>query len=507
MLTKLVFYSHRCFNGYLLVFLLIFGLFLLLEGHFGIIQKTLQFIKALSVNKFSLPAFLLLAFLGLVYIVVIVYQKYPLNTDEFDYLFQAKTFLKGRWFNPAPLHNFDFFGIVHSNDKWFSRYPPGWPFALCLGLFFHIPSWIVNPIVSTVSLWVLYLLGNLLYSRAVVLAAIIFIISSPFFLFNGASYFAHPFCALCILLSAYCCYKLLLKPETSPEILCWAGVWAGWAFLTRYYTALIIVPVLIEMMVKRKGIFFKKDLGYFLLGVLPFVIMYFLYNFQLTGNLLLTPFQALSPEDHARLNMSLAVKHLYILWDQQYWMSSSLFLFYFCVMLARFKSKGFYWIESAFLILIISSHVFYPLLIEGYGDRYLYEGYFFGVLAVFSYLSQNMMQFQTSWFKRAILLSLIVGFIMNILIFPAIAGWNYWLSNSYLTLTRLVAQRHLTHAIVLIPSHQQSKEYFTLTRNDPDLQGDVLYAYDVNIEELRKNFPDRRFYRFFPHQGIIGHSL
>jgi len=50
---------------------------------------------------------------------------------------------------------------------------------------------------------------------------------------------------------------------------------------------------------------------------------------------------------------------------------------------------------------------------------------------------------------------------------------------------------------------KEAKEYYLLTRNDPDLKNDVLYAYDWNVPELRKFFPDRKLYRYFPKQGVL----
>ena len=505
MLTHLILFSQYCRDHYYLVFSFVLLVLFVLETKFFIIQKTIRLIKNCAQNRISFPLCLLAALGLLIFIAFIVYQKYQSSSDELDYFFQAQTYLKGRLWNPPPLsHAFKFASLVLTDDKWFSRYPPGWPMALALGMFFHLPSWSINPILGTVSLYVLYLFGKLLYGQNIALMAIVFIICSPFFLFNAASFYAHTSCGLFIVLFVYCCYKFILKKDVPCEILCWAGFWWGWAFSVRYFTAaLVMVPVFIEMIIKRKKTFWINDLWYFVLGALPFILMNLLYNYCTTGNALLTPFQFYDIHDRPHIDLRLDIKLMNILWNQQFWMSSSFFIVYFFLMIRHIKSRQFYWMEFIFLILVIFYQVFYPLRLEGAGNRYLYEGYFFCVLAVLHFISKWAISVQTSLFKKFIVTVMIAGFMMNIILLPGLASYFYhWISKDRV-LDRLVLDNHLTHAIVLIPSFNQTKEFYLFLPNDPDLRNDVLSAYDWNVNKLMKAYPDRKFYRYFPHQGTF----
>jgi hypothetical protein len=63
---------------------------------------------------------------------VLSLRAIPFSADEYDYMFQAETFLRGRLWNPLlPGHEFfAFHWIVEKGGKWLSSFPPGWPLLL-----------------------------------------------------------------------------------------------------------------------------------------------------------------------------------------------------------------------------------------------------------------------------------------------------------------------------------------------------------------------------------------
>jgi hypothetical protein len=64
--------------------------------------------------------------------IVWVLRAFPNSGDEYDYLFEARTFLAGRLWNPVPAlpDLFAHFHILFTNGKWVAGYPPGWPLLL-----------------------------------------------------------------------------------------------------------------------------------------------------------------------------------------------------------------------------------------------------------------------------------------------------------------------------------------------------------------------------------------
>ena len=66
-----------------------------------------------------------------------------------------------------------------------------------------LPVWLVNPLLGTLTLGLIWGLGARLYSGRVGVAAAFLVAVSPFFLFNAASYFSHTFCGV-LLLGAAC---------------------------------------------------------------------------------------------------------------------------------------------------------------------------------------------------------------------------------------------------------------------------------------------------------------
>lgn len=91
-----------------------------------------------------------------------VYRLKPIVQDSAAHLFQAKIFLNGKLFAPAPPAP-DFFSIVGDmlvikDGRWFGMYQPG--FALILALAMLIKAeWFVCPILgaATIAIWISYL--------------------------------------------------------------------------------------------------------------------------------------------------------------------------------------------------------------------------------------------------------------------------------------------------------------------------------------------------------------
>ncbi len=103
-----------------------------------------------------------------------IFEHIPHINDEVGYLFQAKIFKTGQLYASSPCAK-DFFNFTHiiNNGKWYSQYPPGYPFLLLLGLVIQAP-WLINPFLAAFSIILFYFLGKEIYDSQVGLLAAIF---------------------------------------------------------------------------------------------------------------------------------------------------------------------------------------------------------------------------------------------------------------------------------------------------------------------------------------------
>jgi hypothetical protein len=72
--------------------------------------------------------------------VVWVLRAFPNSGDEYEFLFEAETFLARRLWNPLPPFHELFTVSALVDGKWMALYPPGWPLLLAGAKFFHLPT-------------------------------------------------------------------------------------------------------------------------------------------------------------------------------------------------------------------------------------------------------------------------------------------------------------------------------------------------------------------------------
>jgi hypothetical protein len=207
---------------------------------------------------------------------------FPNSGDEYAYLYQAQTMAAGRLWN-TPLEPADVFAfnyVVQEPGRVFGSFPIGWPLALALGIGLRMPPWLVNPILGALTIALVWRLGERLYGPRAGVSAAALVAVSPFFLFNGASYFSHTFCGA-LLLGAAC---LAARDDRSPA---WvpvaAGLLVGWAVLARYLTG-VVCAVPIALWLLRPGAPRLRTAALFALGGLPWVLLLGWYNTMMSGS-------------------------------------------------------------------------------------------------------------------------------------------------------------------------------------------------------------------------------
>jgi len=189
--------SGKYFLGYIipLYLFLIPGIILMGLGLDKLLGRQIRIFEFLQDNKkeknFLITVFIL-CFVAVIIIHFVVLLNYPMATDEFSYVFQSEIIASGKLYAPTPPSPESLTGanIVVNNGKWYSKYTIGWPLLLALGKVLGIP-FIINALLSSGSLILLYLITRELFGRAAGALAIFMGLFSPYFSLQAGTYFPH----------------------------------------------------------------------------------------------------------------------------------------------------------------------------------------------------------------------------------------------------------------------------------------------------------------------------
>ena len=131
-----------------------------------------------------------------------VYERHPHVQDEVKYLYQARYFAAGALAMPAPPvpAAFEMFLMEVGPRGWFSVVPPGWPAVLALGVPLGA-AWLVNPLLAAASIPLLHPVTWRLYDRRTARLVTLLVCASPWYLFLGMSFMAHPLTLVLLLLA------------------------------------------------------------------------------------------------------------------------------------------------------------------------------------------------------------------------------------------------------------------------------------------------------------------
>lgn len=491
------------------------------------------------------------------YVADVVLQRMPHVQDSVAYLFQAKTFALGRLWVPTPAlpeffqHEF----IVMKDGRWFSKYPPGWPMLLTLGVLAGAP-WAVDPICGALSIYVIYRLGAEIYRPRVGLVAAALGVVSPFFLFLSASMMAHGSGLLFCLLFAWGFWRAGRSSHPLlPAALCGAAFGVG--FLIRPYTMIVIaLPfglVALVQLARRPADGIRRYLPAAVTAT-PFVTAFLAYNAYFTGNPFyptqqlwwsfdtvgfgpghgpwgFTPIDALNNTSRNLLEL---LEHTFG-WPEFLTLSLALVPF----VAGRFRAWD--WLMgAAFVALIVGYGLWWADGIM-YGPRFYFEGLGFFLLLTargievtveraqrivsFSALARRF-RIPLAWkgvsdvransgadavrtprIQPRIAPVLAYGFVALLVAFNFAyyfpGQWQLYHGYNYVNHSKLDAvERAGIHHAVVFADVGQSYEWWeygmVFSANDPLLRGDVIFARDLGVAEDRKlmaEFPGRSFYR------------
>jgi len=216
---------------------------------------------------------------------IYVFEHVPHIHDEIVYLFQAKIFRTGHLYTTSPCAPASFnFPHMINTGKWYSIYPPGFPFLLLLGLLLNAP-FLVNPSFGTMSIVLFYFLGKEIYDRKTGIASAILASLSPWLLLMSSTMMSHTTSMFFNSLFFLFVLKSIRKPSALYGAL--AGSALGMAFLIRPYNAVVFSLVFIGYYlyyVLRDFRRYRRNIFAFIMSGLVFVGILLAYNQKTNGN-------------------------------------------------------------------------------------------------------------------------------------------------------------------------------------------------------------------------------
>ncbi len=228
-----------------------------------------------------------------------IYERMAHIEDEMAYIWQAQAIAGGDLVLPSPPNPKSFLipFVIDYNGVRFSKYPPGWPVILAIGFLTGLRDW-VNPLLSGLSIWLLYVLTKRITSSPTGLLAILLMLTSPMFLMLSGTFLSHTWSLVITLGFILAWLDIFLgqgdrKPTPEWLLILVAGFSLGVLVLTRPMTALGIgIPFIIHGFV----LFARGDkatlVRIVMIGLLAGVVglLLFAWQFAVTGDALQNPY-------------------------------------------------------------------------------------------------------------------------------------------------------------------------------------------------------------------------
>src|SRR5260370_31673365 len=180
--------------------------------------------------------FLLLA----LFVYFVLTQRFPTSGDDYSYLYQAKLFASGKLYAEAPRYDetLPFYECVETNHlrgdqgRRFSKYPPGWPALLALGVKLRVP-WLVDPLLGAALMFLMLEYTERRMGKELVKVTCLLLMLCFFFCYYAASFRPHIATAVFVF-TAFLLYDVAeLGPERSKLRLFAAGALLGYSAMIR----------------------------------------------------------------------------------------------------------------------------------------------------------------------------------------------------------------------------------------------------------------------------------
>ena len=433
-----------------------------------------------------------------------VLLRFPNSGDEYCYLYQVRAWMEGRaWFPAPPLQ--EFFGFNHIrvlDGRVFSVFPPGWPAVVFAAALAGIPAWLVNPVLGALTVPVFYAVARRWYEPRVVLAALVALLVSAFFLLNSASYYAHTFTLLVTLVFAAAALEGSARNSFALGLV--AGAAFGAAFAARFFTAVMCGLPFGLYHVKRNIRHWRFALG-FAAGVAPVLAAFLWHNHALMGRWGVLPMSGFENYDSRWFQANMLTRGTDIalsnLWDWILWTPAAALPLFAIALADRAGPPRQRLLGSVFLVVVAGYYFYVDTGGNRYGPRYYFETLPFVMLpAAWIAVKERSWREKTNrgrWYFYLFALSVLLAI-------PAVV-WQTRNTHAIVyertDLYRVVENARLSRAIVLVATPTGTRWPMAATdhtRNWGRYDGRVLFALDRGGENgrLMDAYPDRACYRY-----------
>ncbi|MBI4533803.1 MAG: glycosyltransferase family 39 protein [Candidatus Melainabacteria bacterium] len=510
---------------------LLVGLFPVLPKVAPLVERGLSLLQRLS---HQIPRWVIIAIPPLIFFIqtslcsYLVFEHIPHVQDSICQFFHAKMFALGHVAVPVPEPKEAFkFEYMLADTSWRSLYPPGHCALLALGFLINAP-WIINPLLGSLSVLLLYPLGRELYGRQVGFLAMILAMFSPFLMFMSSEFMNHT-STLFFLEVFMLGLVLMVKPPPSRagclqgmkrKTYFWAavaGAALGFGLLIRPLSCLAVaMPMIVYVLIKAKNCQHRTKVKW-CLGVLSlccgvFIAIYGLFNQLTNGSILKTGIEVYGGKEilpgfhetthrfgHTPLQgLTNTLKNLnglnYFLFG---WPIPSLV---FLPLVAGWKGRNIWdLLLSLSFVSLVAAYFYYWYQDWCFGPRFLFEASFVlilltarCVLAIPEIVASLAGSINKALIHTCMALVLALCFTGYLLIyFPASARYyanSFWRVNA--KLIKAVQKAQLRHAVVFVKSYYGS----AFPQNSPFLDSDTVYVRyltpEINARVL-KRFKDR----------------
>ncbi len=448
--------------------------------------------------KVATTVIIALSLTSSVLVATITFDRFPNSADEYAYLYQAETYSRGElWERPHPEADFFTYNhIAQKDNKRAGRFPPGWPVLLSVAFLLDMPPYLVNPILGVLTLLLIYRYAKRFYNETVAFWATVSVGLTSYFIFNNASFFSHTSCMLVTVGFVFAVGVHLEKSDILHAVL--AGFCLGMMVIIRYYTALLIFVPFVAYIIFHRRISAVTTFFWMGVGLLPPILFLLWYNYSITGNAMM-PVTMWAYQDEALgfvrgHTWAKGVEHV-VRWMFMfvYWCSPALLIMYGTFLVRKGGVGSQRPQDYVYLLLIIGYFFYYEIGGNQYGPRYFLEAFPFLVI----FVVDKVFAYKQRWAYALFL----AGCIYAVVKIPFIAHREHEIITERQDVYRLVEERELHNAVVLIASPTSVKRPMPigdLLRNDFEYSNPVLFARDLRErnKELFEYYPSREFYRY-----------
>lgn len=466
------------------------------------------------------------------YLATQVYEGMPHFEDEMAYVWQGQAIAGGQLLLPSPPQPKSFLTpfVVDHNGMRSSKYPPGWPALLAVGILTGTRSW-VNPILAGLGVWLCYQLGKRIVSDTGGVVVVLLMLTSPMFWLLSGSLLSHAW-SLVLALGFVLAWLDTFFPEGSqghPPV--WltvsvAGLCLGLLVLTRPVSALAVgAPFLLHglwMLVHGGAANRSRVLA---IGALALCLglMLFAWQFSVTGDPFHNPYTlwweydkygfgqgfGRSENGHdlesARSNIKYSLRAYgtggdLLGWGDLWWVFLP-----FGAWVLRQKPSG--WLVAGIFPATVLVYVPYWIGSWQYGPRYYYEGML--TITVFSAAGICWLLGQ-GWrlrrFLAALALLVLVGYNLSVYLPGRVSAMRgmYGIQRAMLDPFHSSEAQHLTPALVIVSYQKKWTEYGGLLElQNAQLTTPFIFILNrgraANTEVINA-FPERRVIYYYPDE-------